>query len=135
MGIMDEFDTGPAEGLKPIKMRDPNSLKLSPQELIMLSHFVVSPLYQIFQKLSEGIIEESETKHFKLYKEPTAFDRTGLIAVAQRLFYEELQAKMKWQVDEFNADMDFARAQKKALLASPEELIVQEFNSHQGEEL
>jgi len=126
MGIMDEFETGPVEGLQPIAMRDPYALKLTPQDLVILVNWISSPAYKVWQKLSEGIIEKSETGHFQNWKDKEAFERTGLVAVAQRLFYEEQQKEIKTQVDEFRSEIDFARKKKESLLESPEDQITRE---------
>jgi len=128
MSLMDEFETGPAEGLQqPIKMRDPYALQLTPQELVILASFVKSPMYFVFQKLSEGLIEKTETAHFKTWKEPETFQRTGMVAVAQRMFYESLQSEMKKMIDEFASELDFIK-QKKDLLNTPlETQIKKEF--------
>ncbi len=47
MSIMDEFETGSVEGLQPIAMRDPNALKFSPQDLVILATWVTSPAYKV----------------------------------------------------------------------------------------
>lgn len=127
MGVMDEFETGPVDGLRPIAMRDPTELQLSPQDLIILANWVSSPAYRVFQKLSEGIIEKTETGHFQNWKDKEAFERTGLIAVSQRMFYEQIQQEAKRQVEEFAGELDFARKKKEGLEKSLEEQIVEEF--------
>lgn len=127
MGIMDEFETGPVEGLKPIAMRDPYALQLTPQDLVILAGWVRSPAYAVWQKLSEGVIEKAETAHFQNWKDREAFERTGLVAVAQRMFYEQLQQEAKKQVDEFAGEIDFARKKQELLKTSPEDQILKEF--------
>jgi len=127
MGIMDEFETGPVEGLKPIAMRDPYALQLTPQDLVILANWVASPAYRVWQKLSEGLIEKSETSHFQNWKDKEAFERTGLVAVSKRMFYEEQQHEAKKQVDEFAGEIEFARKKVEMMKVSPEEQIVKEF--------
>ena len=127
MGIMDEFETGPVEGLKPIAMRDPYALQLTPQDLVILANWVNSPAYAVWQKLSEGVIEKTETAHFQNWKDKEAFERTGLVAVSQRMFYEQVQCEIKKQVDEFAGEIEFARKKVEMMKVSPEEQIVKEF--------
>ena len=122
-----EFETGPAEGLIPIAMRNPNELAMTNGELAILSAFAKSPAYRVWQKLSEAILEKTETGHFRNWKDKEAFERTGLVAVAQRTFYEELQLEMKRQLDDFATDYDVVKRKKEALSLSLEEQIVQEF--------
>ena len=125
--MFEEFETGPVQGLAPIALRDPNALKLTPQDLVLLANFVGSPVYRVFQKLAEGIIEVTETGHFQNWKDKDAFERTGLVAVAQRAFYEEMQSQMLKQVEEFSSEVDFARKKKEQLKESIEDQILKEF--------
>ena len=94
-----EFETGPAEGLVPIAMRNPSELLMTNGELSILTGFAASPAYRVWQKLAESVLEKTETRHFSTWKDKEAFERTGLVAVAQRLFYEQLQLEMKRQLD------------------------------------
>jgi hypothetical protein len=127
MGIMDEFETGPVEGLQPIAMRDPLALKLSPQDLVVLATWVSSPAYKVWQKLSEGVIEKLETAHFKNWKDQDDFQRTGLVAVSARMHYEQVQLEATRAVEEFSGELDFARLKQKQLRVSVEEQIQNEF--------
>ena len=57
MSVMDEFETGPAEGLQPIAMRDPLALQLTPQDLVILASWVASPAYRVcceYRHLADG---------------------------------------------------------------------------------
>jgi len=47
MGIMDEFETGPVDGLRPIAMRDEHALRLTPNDLVILATWVSSPAYVV----------------------------------------------------------------------------------------
>lgn len=125
--ILDEFNTGPVEGLMPIKMRDPNHLQLTAQDKVTLVQHVHSPAYQVYLKLAEGVLEEMETAHFQVWKDKEAFERTGLFAVAARIFMERLGADMQRHVEEFAGEVEFAKTKKEVLEKSPEEQIQEEF--------
>lgn len=127
MGVLDEFETGPVEGLMPIAMRDPNFLKLTPQDKVILAQFANSPAHAVYLKLAEGELEKMETAHFKVWQDKEAFDRTGLFAVAARVFVERLGAEMQRQVEEFSGEVQFAKQKKAQLEKSPEEQIQEEF--------
>ncbi|MGA7855726.1 MAG: hypothetical protein WCA15_20570 [Candidatus Acidiferrales bacterium] len=127
MSIMDEFETGPVEGLQPIAMRDPNALKFSPQDLVILASWVTSPAYKVWQKLCEGVIEKLETAHFSNWKDEEAFQRTGLLAVSARIHYEAVQREAINAVNEFAGEIDFARIKKEQIKISPEQQILNQF--------
>ncbi len=127
MNIMDEFETGPVEGLQPIAMRDPEALSFSPQDLVILATWVSSPAYRVWQKLCEGVIEKLETAHFNNWKNEEAFQRTGLFAVAARAHYEQVQLEAKRAVEEFAGEIDFARIKKEQMKLSPEQMIQDQF--------
>jgi hypothetical protein len=127
MGVMDEFETGPAEGLQPIAMRDPHALQLSPNDIVVLASWVASPAYKVWQKLSEGVIEKLETAHFQNWKIEADFQRTGLVAVSARIHYEQVQLEAKRAVEEFAGELDFARMQKEKLKLSAEQQVLNEF--------
>ena len=127
MSVMDEFETGPVEGLQPIAMRDPHALQLSPNDLVILANWVSSPAYKVWQKLSEGVIEKLETAHFQNWKVEADFQRTGLVAISARLHYEQVQLEAKRAVEEFAGELDFARIKKEQVKTSPEQQIQNEF--------
>jgi predicted thioredoxin/glutaredoxin len=127
MGIMDEFETGPVDGLRPIAMRDEHALRLTPNDLVILATWVSSPAYVVWQKLSEGVIEKLETSHFQNWKVEADFQRTGLVAVSARLHYEQVQLEAKRAVEEFSGELDFARIKKEQMKVSPEQQIMSEF--------
>lgn len=127
MGVLDEFETGPVEGLMPIAMRDPNFLKLTPQDKVILAQFANSPAHAVFLKLAEGEIEKAETAHFKVWKDEAEFQRSGIFAVAMRVFLERLSAEIQRQVEEFSGEVQFAKQKKAQLEKSPEEQIQEEF--------
>ena len=127
MGVLDEFETGPVEGLLPISMRNPEEMKLAPQEQVLLVQGVNSPFYQVLMKVFQGELEKLETAHFKVWKDKEAFERTGLFAVAARIFLERSEAEVKRQIDEFSSDIDFAKKKKELLKASLEDQIREQF--------
>jgi hypothetical protein len=127
MGIMDEFETGPVDGLRPIAMRDPHALQLTPNDLVTLATWVSSPAYVVWQKLSEGVIEKLETSHFQNWKNESDFQRTGLIAVSARMHYEQVQLEAKRAVEEFAGELDFARINKDKMRVSAEQQVLNEF--------
>jgi hypothetical protein len=77
--------------------------------------------------LSEAIIEKTETAHFQNWKDKEAFERTGLAAVAQRMFYEQFQNDAKRKIEEFSSELDFVRKKQDEMKVSPEEQIIREF--------
>jgi hypothetical protein len=125
--VLNEFETGPVEGLQPIAMRDPNFLKLTPGDKVILANFYSSPAYAVIMKLMEGEVEKAETDHLKSWRDEVLFQRTGIFAVAMRIFMERVQMEVNRQVEEFAGEVDFARNKKKELETSPEEQILQEF--------
>jgi len=125
--VLNEFETGPVEGLKPIAMRDPNFLKLTPGDKVVLANFYSSPAYAVLLKLMEGEIEKAETGHFKKWQDQDLFQRSGIFCVAMRTFMERLQTEIQRQVEEFAGEVEFARTTKSQLEKSPEEQIQDEF--------
>ena len=109
----------PAEGLV---HRRP-TLQLSSDEKLVLVNWAISQEYVLWLKLAEGIIEKAETAHFQTWKDKDTFERTGIMAVAQRIFFERLQHEVKSQVEELQGELEFAKIKKDELNTSPEELI------------
>ena len=109
----------PAEGLGGKR----KGLELNPNQKVMLVNWAKSAEYDVFLTLSEGIIEQQETAHFQVWKDKESFERTGLVAVAMRLFFERLQKEVNHQLDEFSGELEFARTQEEVEQTSPEEMI------------
>ena len=65
--------------------------------------------YNVFVKIANGEIEKAETRHFQNWKDKEVFERTGLIAVALRMFFETLQQEFNHHVDEFRGEVAFAK--------------------------
>ena len=127
MSVLDEFETGPAEGLLPISMRNPESLKLAPQEQVLLVQGVNSPFYAVLMKIFQGELEKLETAHFKTWKDKETFERTGLLAVSARIFLERSEKEITHQIEEFSSDIDFAKTKKDLLKTSLEDQVRNEF--------
>lgn len=121
-----EYETGPAEGLG--VSADFQSLKLTANDKVVLANGVHSPFYGVLLKLAEGEIQKLETAHFKVWKEKEAFERTGLTAVAARLFFERLQAEFARQAEEFSSEVEFAKKEQSRAQTSPEDFVLNEFN-------
>jgi hypothetical protein len=125
--VLNEFENGPVQGLQPIAMRDPNFLKLTPSEQVILVNWVNSPAYAVFLKLFEGEIEKSETAHFRVWQDEAAFQRTGIFAVAMRIGLERVTAEVHRQVEEFSGELEFLKKKKEVAAKSPEQQILEEF--------
>lgn len=69
-------------------------------ETQMLADLANMPHYQILLLLMEGEVERGETEHMRAYKNKEEFERTGLVAVAQRIFYERIQKEVEHQKQE-----------------------------------
>ena len=127
MSVLDEFDTGPAAGLAPAVVREHKNIELTPQDKVTLVQFYHSNNYQVVLKLMEGEITKAETDHFKRWRDKDEFERTGLLAVSMRIFFERIQTEINRQVEEFAGELEFARSKKKELETSPEEQVQNSF--------
>lgn len=123
MDIQEQDLLPPAEGL--IGRRA--TLQLTENEKVMLANWARSAEYNIFLRLAEAIIEVNETKHFQLWKDKEVFERTGLVAVAQRDFFEQLQKEVNKQYEEFEGELEFLRTERATQNESPEEAIQRSF--------
>ena len=124
----EEFETGPVEGLQvPIAMRDPRFLKLSSTEKVTLANWYGTPAYEVWVKLSQGEIEKLETAHFQNWKDREAFERTGLLAVSARIFFERIMSECTRQMEEFSGEVAFLKQKKDLLNTSLEDQVKQEF--------
>lgn len=113
----------PAPGLQQPKAEPFKHLGLTAGEKFVLARFFASQDWQVFVKLAMGEIEKAETEHFQAWKDKEAFERTGLVAVAQRLFLERLDKEIRHHVDEFAGEVEFARTKQEISQMSPEEFI------------
>jgi len=123
MDIQEQDLLPPAEGL--IGRRA--TLQLTDTEKVMLASWARSTEYSVFLRLAEAIIEVTETKHFQLWKDKEVFERTGLVAVAQRDFFEQLQKEVNTQYSEFQGELEFLRTEQELQNESPEEAIQRSF--------
>jgi hypothetical protein len=124
----EEFETGPAEGLQvPIRLQDLRNVQLTSQEKVTLAQWFGTPAYQVWLKLSEGEIEKMETAHFQSWKDKETFERTGLVSVSARLFFEAVQKACKHQMEEFSGEVEFARTKRELLQTSLEDQAKKEF--------
>lgn len=123
MDVQEQDLLPPAEGL--VGRR--STLQLTDNEKVALANWAGSNEYKVFLRLAEGIIEADETKHFKCWKDKEVFERTGLVAVAQRIFFERLQKEVNVQLEEFQGELEFLKTEQETSIASPEELIQRGF--------
>lgn len=120
----------PVPGLKPSpaapgpKMH----LNLSATEKLILVQWVGSNSYNVFVKLANGEIEKMETHHLQNWRDKEYFERTGLVAVGVRMFFERLQSEFNHQVEEFAGEVAFAKQDQETERVKkddPESLIEQ----------
>jgi hypothetical protein len=71
----------------------------------------------------EGEIEKFETEHMQAWKNKELFERTGLVAVAARSFYEKVQVEINYHASEFIGEMETAALERREEAMSPEEFI------------
>lgn len=98
----------PAPGLAAVSP-DGLHLGLNAQEKLVLVQWYGTSAYNVFVKIANGEIEKAETRHFQNWKDKEVFERTGLIAVALRMFFETLQQEFNHHVDEFRGEVAFAK--------------------------
>ena len=72
---------------------------------------------------TQGEIQKAETEHFQVWKQAEPFQRTGLMAVGMRIFFERIQKEVKHQREEFSGQLEFLRNQEEELNESPEQFI------------
>ena len=92
-------------------------------ETQMLADLANMPHYQILLSLMEGEVERGETDHFKAYKQKEEFERLGLIAVAQRLFFERIQFEVEHQKQELLGFLEEQQASEQLKKVPLEELM------------
>jgi len=121
---MEDFETI-ALGLKnpaaKAQKRNLGHIPLSNAEMALVAALPESPLYNVELRIMEGIIETLETEHFKAFKNKDEFDRTGIEAVAARVFYERYQKEVAYQAAEFKGNEEALIEEEKAKNMTPEE--------------
>src|SRR5215469_2626719 len=124
--VLDEFNTGPAEGLMPVAMRDPRYLELNSQEKLVLATFLGSPAYHVLFKLFEGEVQKAETEHFQKWRDKKEFHRTGLFAVSMRIAMERIQREINRQVEELSGEFQYVKNKQEQAGKSLEDQIQEE---------
>jgi len=92
-------------------------------EVQMLADLAGMPHYQILLRLMEGEVERGETDHMKAYKDKELFERTGLIAVAQRIFFERVQKEIEHQKMELQGLLEEQQVSEQLKQVPLEELM------------
>lgn len=102
-------------------------IPLSHPEASALMQAPNSLLYNVILRIMEGEIEKMETEHLSVWKKKEEFERTGLVAVSARLFYERVQKEINFQISEFIGNEEARTEEEKVKQMSPEELIRKAF--------
>ncbi|MGH7744524.1 MAG: hypothetical protein ACREQ5_06855 [Candidatus Dormibacteria bacterium] len=102
-------------------------LPLSYAELSILAQAPNSQFYNVVLRVMEGELEKLETEHMAQWKEKEKFERSGLVAVAARVFYERIQREINFHVSEFMGNEEARQEEEKAKQMSAEELVRREF--------
>lgn len=96
---------------------------LSNAEMQIVSSLPNSAVYNVILRIMEGEIEKLETRHLQLYDDKDKFDRSGLIAVAARVFYENIQKEINHQSSEFFGNKEAEEIEKQTASMTPEEIL------------
>jgi hypothetical protein len=127
---MEDFETI-AQGLqmaRPKALVQANDhLTLSHEEGAAVSRLPNSIGYNVLLRLMEGELEKLETEHMRAYLDKELFERTGLMAVAARRFYERVQQEVNYQGSEFLGNVEGEQLDASVEQMSPEELTRREF--------
>lgn len=102
-------------------------LVLSHPEASTVARLPNSPEYNVILRIMEGEIEKLETAHMKCWQDKELFERTGLIAVAARGFYEKTQQEINYHSSEFVSAQIAAVEDQAAEQMTPEEFIRKAF--------
>lgn len=89
----------------------------------LLSQLPNSALYNVLLRLMEGELEKLETLHLQSWAEKDKFERTGLIAVAARVFYEGVQKEVNYQSAEAVSAREAEEIDRKVADMTPEEIL------------
>jgi hypothetical protein len=103
-------------------------ISLSPGDASTVARLPNSPEYNVILRIMEGELEKLETEHMQSYKDRDSFDRSGLIAVAARLFYERFQVEVNFHSSEFIGNIEDERINKEVEQMSPEEFVRRAFD-------
>lgn len=98
-------------------------LKITDAEAAMVSHLPNSPEYNLILRIMEGECEKLETAHMSAWKDEKVFQRTGLIAVSARVFFEQFQREINYHSGEYRSVLETINVQKEVAAMTPEEFI------------
>ena len=120
-----------ALGLQPLPPKaaqlENDHIRLSHAEAAVVSRLPNSTEYNAILRIMEGEIEKLETEHMKSWRDKELFERTGLIAVSARAFYERFQIEINYHSSEFRGEEAAAELDRAVKEMSPEEFIRQGF--------
>lgn len=89
------------------------------------------PLYDVLLQIMEGVLETLETEHLQNWKDKELFDRTGIAAVASRMFFERLQREVNHHLEQFAGRIEADQADAEAQALTPEDIIRRGFGMEQ----
>lgn len=99
-------------------------VKFSEAELVQIARAQSGdPMYLVLLRLFEGELEKLETDHLKHWKDKEMFDRTGIVAVAARTFYERIQREVNYQAEEYQANRMAVQQEQEAEEMTPEDIV------------
>lgn len=93
---------------------------LQKSDLVRMAH---GSEYEALLTLIESIVIISETEHFRAWKEPAMFERTGLVAVAERMLFEKIQKRIHGFVTELQGEQERIKHEAELKKMSPAELL------------
>ena len=98
-------------------------LVINRDESAIASRLPNSPDYNFILRVAEGELQKLETAHLKTWADKEMFERTGLMAVAARVFFERLQNEINFHSSEFLAEEEAEKIDQEAWEMTPEEFI------------
>lgn len=98
-------------------------LVLSHTEMAVVSRLPNSTEYNAILRIMEGEIEKLETEHMQAWRDKELFERTGLIAVSARAFYERFQQEINYHSQEFQGNQEALQVTQQVEQMTPEEFI------------
>ena len=102
-------------------------LTLTSSEAVIVARLPNSLEYNVILRIMEGELEKMETSHMQNYLDKDLFERTGLMAVAARMFYERIQHEINYHSAEFVGNAAEAELEAAVKQMSPEEFLRQGF--------
>ena len=98
-------------------------LRLTAAEMAAIATLPNSPLYQVILRVMEGELTKLETAHMQKWGDRESFDRSGLIAVAARIFFESVQKEINYQTEEYLGIQLEQEAKQEELATTPEQFM------------